>query len=107
MKYAPTFLGKSAAHALKWVSGLVHTFPTDVLALIQRIAEVLETPGTETQLFISAAGSLLDISVTLQRIPNFRESGLAVFERLLTLGIYGARHALDEVDVWARYRRPL
>lgn len=48
------------------------------------------------------AGDLLEISITLQRFPQTRSSGLDVFEELLDLGAYEASQALRDLD-----RRPI
>lgn len=50
------------------------------------------------------------MALTLQRMPDFREQGLTLFEQLLELDLYGARGALDEIDLAKRYlldRAPL
>lgn len=49
-----------------------------------------------------AEGDLIDISVTLQRLHDYREEGLDLFERLLKLEIYGTRDMLHELDVRPR-----
>ena len=45
-----------------------------------------------------AAEELIDLSITLQRLPAFRERGLDLFESPLELGVYGAREVLEDVD---------
>jgi hypothetical protein len=47
----------------------------------------------------TAEADLIDIAVTLQRLPGYREEGLRLFERLLELELYGARRVLRELDV--------
>jgi hypothetical protein len=42
---------------------------------------------------------LVNMALTLQRMPDFREQGLTLFEQLLELDLYGARGALDELDL--------
>jgi hypothetical protein len=99
------FLANSGGRGLNWLKGLVHPFPSAVHSLMDRIVSVAEAPRPDLQLHYYSSTSLVDISLTLQRIPGFSEPGLALFERLLALGVHSARHALDEVDLWPRHRR--
>ena len=48
------------------------------------------------------AGDLIEISITLQRPPETRDAGLAIFEALLDIGAYEASQVLRELD-----RRPV
>jgi hypothetical protein len=48
------------------------------------------------------AGDLIEISITLQRLPTTRSAGLWIFEALLDAGAYEASQLLKELD-----RRPI
>jgi hypothetical protein len=48
------------------------------------------------------AGDLIEISITLQRLPETREAGLEIFETLLDAGAYEASQVIRELD-----RRPI
>jgi hypothetical protein len=50
----------------------------------------------------TSAGDLIEISITLQRLPETRDAGLAIFETLLDIGAYEASQVLRELD-----RRPV
>jgi len=50
----------------------------------------------------SASSYLVNISMTLQRLTEYRDSGLALFERLLEMGVYDASTLLQTLD-----RRPI
>jgi hypothetical protein len=102
------FLTKETSRAMEWVSGLLHSYPMEVLALIDGLVQTLETRRNETPLlFHAAADAVVNLSVTFQRLPRFRDAGLDIFERILALGIYSARRALDDADAWPRYRRTM
>ncbi|WP_437934507.1 NACHT domain-containing protein [Sorangium sp. So ce341] len=73
-----------------------------VLALCNALlGESARTPGAPPKLAM-AEDDLINIAVTLQRLPGYREEGLALFERLLEMELYGARRTLRELDVSPR-----
>ncbi|WP_437309225.1 NACHT domain-containing protein [Sorangium sp. So ce388] len=73
-----------------------------VLALCKALLdESTRMPGA-TQKLDRAEDELINIAVTLQRLPDYREEGLALFERLLEMELYGARRTLRELDVSPR-----
>jgi hypothetical protein len=93
--------------SLEWVSGLMHSYTADVLSLCEGIVQALETRTKRADAPLVQIGveTLVRLAVTLQRLPEFRAAGLAIFERLLAMGFYDARRALDEVDAWPRCHR--
>ena len=101
------FLTARTGLAMEWVSGLLHSYPSEVRNLVQRLVQLLEVPGANVSASQSGLETLVNLSLTMQRLPQFREEGLNIFERLLAIGFYGARRALDEADAWPRFRRPV
>ena len=91
--------------ALEWVSSLLHCYPTEVRTLVEGLVTALETRGTDAPYVHAGLDTLVNLSITMQRLPQHREAGLDIFERLLSIGFYGARRALDEADAWPRFRR--
>ncbi len=65
--------------------------------LDQRGAEIANIQGG----LAGCAEDLINISMTLQRLLDYREKGLTLFEKLLELDIYGVNYVLFELD-----RRP-
>ncbi|MEI9954310.1 MAG: hypothetical protein WDO74_36410 [Pseudomonadota bacterium] len=49
-------------------------------------------------LLMPAAEHLVKITLTLQRLPDFRDVGLSMFEQLLGFGVYGTHEALAQID---------
>jgi len=81
-----------------WLAKLIHACPALVHQLADAIVtSVASTPDARPRL-AGASEELVDIAVTLQRLPGFRTQGLTLFERLLELNLYGARQALDALD---------
>lgn len=92
-----TFLGRDGGHALRWAAGLVQTCPPDVFAFCSALVTALERLGGERTAY-AGAPELVNLSVTLQRIPGLRSAGLQLFERLLELDVFGAQGVLRDVD---------
>ncbi len=45
-----------------------------------------------------SVGGLVEISLTLQRLPEGREDGTALFERLMEIGVYEADQTVRSLD---------
>jgi nucleoside phosphorylase len=63
--------------------------------MVAHWAEDLANVATRTSL---ASSNLVNIAMTLQRLPKYRERGLNLFERLLELGVYDAARLLIDLD---------
>jgi hypothetical protein len=84
---------------VSWLARLVHASPAVVHQLL---AALVSTAAANRDAPIRLGGSsveLVNMALTLQRMPDFREQGLTLFEQLLELDLYGARGALDELDL--------
>jgi hypothetical protein len=99
------FLSKHSGPAIEWASTFLHSYPAEVQTLLEGLVVVLETGAAETQGTRFGLEKLVNLALTMQRLPRYREAGLNIFERLLAVGLYGARSALDEIDAWPRLRR--
>lgn len=94
------FLHQRSDRAILALGAVVHSYPALVCRICEGIlaepeADVLRSSPLSSQ-------ALVQLSVTLQRLPEYASRGLTLFERLLELGCYGARRALDDADVWPR-----
>ena len=87
------------AHDLvSWLLAFSQTRPDlvrDVLVPLLASAEAEVDGGSR---LLPAAEDLVKLTLTLQRLPEFREVGLAMFEQLLGLGVHGAHEALARID---------
>jgi len=92
------FLVKGGEYATNWVATLVFARPDLAAQVVEGVAALLATGKGNPAALFGAATELIDLSLTLQRIPEFRVRGLTAFEQLLEAGLYGARQALDRVD---------
>lgn len=94
------FLNEKVGRGLSELSGLISVRPEMVARLCQHMIEELEASRhqTESVRFRRSARDLVEFTLTLQRVHGCREQGLELFERLLRLGIHGARELLSEVD---------
>jgi hypothetical protein len=86
---------------VSWLSRLVHAEPASVHQLLTSLVPAAATDPNGMRVGFSA-GELVNTALTLQRMPGFREQGLDLFEQLLGLNLYGARGALDEIDLARR-----
>jgi hypothetical protein len=87
------------AHDLsEWLTKLIQPAPELVHQVVCALVEQAVATGEPNRRLGGASVQLVNIAVTLQRIPAFREQGLSLFERLLELDLYGARSTLDEID---------
>ena len=75
-----------------WNSGLVHRI---VSTLVSEWARDLGDVRSAAAL---DAGEIADIALTLHRIPETKEIGLDLFERLLEVGSYGLDERLNAID---------
>jgi hypothetical protein len=101
-------LVKSGEHAVTWIAAFVFARADLVAEAMEGIASLLVAgKGVGPGAFTSTADELINLSLTLQRMPLYRERGLTVFEHLLEAGLYGVRQALDQVDDLTAWRRPL
>ena len=92
-------LPRECAHdAVSWLALLVQASPAQVLSLAASLVSAAESHSDAPLRLGGAAVELVNMSLTLQRMPEFREQGLALFERLLALDLYGARGVLEEID---------
>jgi hypothetical protein len=96
-------LPMDCAHDIvSWLARLVHASPAVVHQLL---AALVSTAAANRDAPIRLGGSsveLVNMALTLQRMPDFREQGLTLLEQLLELDLYGARGALDELDLAKR-----
>ncbi len=63
-----------------------------------RLLTSAEARGDGGLLLMPAAEHLVKITLTLQRLPDFRDVGLSMFEQLLGFGVYGTHEALAQID---------
>ena len=88
------------------IESLIEFLPVEAERVYRLCNAILDQCGKDVanmQTGLSAsAGELIDIALTLQRLPSWRERGLELFERLLELDIYGVKGVLFELD-----RRPV
>ena len=94
----PTFPHDHIADIVVWLSLFVQTRPAVVHQLLEKLLSEANAEGEGSSRLFAAAQHLVNITLTLQRMPEFREAGLRMFEQILDLGLYGAREALDEID---------
>jgi hypothetical protein len=66
--------------------------------VLVRLLASAEAEGDGGSRLLPAAEHLVKLTLTLQRLPDFREVGLAMFEQLLGLGVYGTHEALAQID---------
>jgi hypothetical protein len=92
------FLLTNGVRAIKWLATLVFARTDLVAYVVGTVTSLLAAGKGDRSAFIGVSNELIDLTLTLQRIPQFRERGLTAFEQLLDAGIYGARQALDRVD---------
>jgi hypothetical protein len=92
------FLHRDGGRATKWVAELVHACPAAVITFCEKLLSLLESGDEAAAHSFTGPQDLVDLSVTAQRIPAYRERGLDLFERLLALGMYGASQVLADVD---------
>lgn len=82
---------------------LVNHISVDPERVFQLSTVVVEQLAERLRDFSSSgpmhAEKLVHTAITLQRTHDYREKGLALFERLLELEAYGAREALRDIDV--------
>lgn len=98
-------LALEQAHDLtEWLTRLVQSAPELVCQVVGALVERAVADGEPNRRLGGASVQLVNIAVTLQRIPSFREQGLSLFERLLELDLYGARSTLNEIDFAKRDR---
>ncbi len=64
-------------------------------ALVDRKAQQIADVGTGCA---ADADNLMQCALTLQRFPETREIGVAIFERLIELGAYGVDRVLYDID---------
>ena len=62
------------------------------------VSEKAKDLGDIQTAWAADAGSLADIAVTLHRIPDTRELGLALFERLMDARSYGLDERIENID---------
>jgi hypothetical protein len=92
-------LPRDNAHdAVSWLALLVQASPAQVLSLAASLVSAAESNSDAPQRLGGAAVELVNMALTLQRMPESREQGLVLFERLLALDLYGARGLLEEID---------
>ena len=94
----PTFPHDHIADIVVWLSLFVQTRPAVVHQLLEKLLSEANAEGEGSSRLFAAAQHLVNITLTWQRMPEFREAGLRMFEQILDLGLYGAREALDEID---------
>ena len=75
-----------------WNPNLVHRVAN---ALIQEKGKAL---GDVSTAWVVNAGDLADIALTLHRIPETREAGLDLFERLMDVSSYGLDERIAMID---------
>lgn len=92
------FPHQQAADIVEWLSVLVQACPGLVCQVLKKLLSDASAEGEGSSRLFAAAQHLVNITLTLQRIPDFREAGLSMFEQLLDLGVYGTREALVEID---------
>jgi len=102
VRRAGTFPIQQARRAVTWMTKLVHSYPQIVLNLCNVLLQCVANESDATSKIGFSSKELVDLSITLQRIPGFLEQGLDLFEKLLELNLYGARQILDEVDMSGR-----
>lgn len=73
--------------------------PRRVLGLCNALLDEAQRTSEGVPRLSTAGRELIDISLTLQRLYECREDGLDLFERLLELGMYGARETLEELNI--------
>jgi hypothetical protein len=87
------------AHDLaSWISEFAQTRPDLVRAVLVRLLASAEAEADGGSRLLPAAEHLVKITLTLQRLPEFRDVGLSMFEQLLGLGVYGTHEALAQID---------
>ncbi|MBI1209247.1 MAG: hypothetical protein GC191_18420 [Azospirillum sp.] len=77
-----------------WEPELVHTVCIAVIDQAEQAGETVRNLGIE-------AGGLIEIALTLHRLPETRIPGLDLFERLMAFNVYGIEAPLESLD-----RRP-
>ncbi|MEO8917353.1 MAG: hypothetical protein ABI488_08000 [Polyangiaceae bacterium] len=87
-----------AHEVVPWLARMVQLCPALVCAVLERMVSAAAADGAPGMKLGGASLELVNIAVTLQRIPAFREKGLTLFEQLLELNLYGVRQALDDID---------
>jgi len=93
----PFMLAASVPHGFaSCIQELCAEEPDRVLKLCNTLLDQRTAEGTHK--LGLAEEDLISITVTLQRLPGYREQGLELFERLLVMGLYGARETLRELD---------
>jgi len=93
----PSMLAASEPHGFaSCMQALCAEEPDRVLKLCNTLLDQRTAEGTHK--LGLAEEDLISITVTLQRLPGYREQGLELFERLLVMGLYGARETLRELD---------
>lgn len=56
---------------------------------------------------VLASRKIIDLAITLHRIPETREQGIQMFQELVEIGAYESRQVLDEIDNRLRLGRNL
>lgn len=92
------FVGPHADRALQWAGRFVHDAPEALFRLCCAIAGVLDANPEAKLRFLAGSNQLVTLALSFQRMPEFREQGLSLFDQLLELGVYGIPEALKAVD---------
>ena len=81
-----------------WVTKHLHVRPDLVERFAQRAASQIAANPEEFQTLGWSLTPLVQISVSLQRLPAYRQCGLDLFEKLLGMNLHGAREVMEELD---------
>jgi hypothetical protein len=92
----PNILLTGTGRGPEFLRELSAIFPELAADLLNAVIKELESASGEFRLGLG--GELVDAALSLQRRESTRARGLEMFERLLTLGLYGTREALREID---------
>ena len=81
--------------SLLFDAAFVHTIAQILSALVDRKAQQIVDTSTA---WAANADDIMQSALTLQRFPETREIGVAIFEKLVELDAYGVEQVLHDID---------
>jgi hypothetical protein len=87
------------SYVVECLAGLVPRHAITVAVIASQLIQLWRNQLSDMQTsVVLASREIIDLAITLHRLPETREKGIQMFEQLVEIGAYESRQVLDEID---------